>query len=285
MGRKSRVAKLIQKQKPRNRGPRLALPEDFGAAVLLTCKIALFLALLAGFGAMGYGFYRFAFRSNYFELKKLVITGVSDDVAAELRALTELEPNHGVNLLLIRSKRVREILLHHPRIASARVAKHYPNALVIHAAERVPVAIVAGGALYVIDREGCVLDRIAELDRSQSQFPYITGVDPEDLVFGQPIPNPAVVRALDLHDCLRIACPRVLARLSEIRIGKDQGLTMILVGGVEVRLGAADFAKALARLDLLVRQRPNLDSVEYIDLRFDEQIVYKDRRTGEANGT
>jgi cell division septal protein FtsQ len=279
--RRTSVEQLIQKQRIRRRGNSGA-PRRWGGWFALAGKVFAILAGLSLLGAGGYFGYRFSL-SNYFELKKLVITGVSDGVAAEIAALARLEPNAGINLLFVREKRIRETVLKHPRVESAVVAKCYPNALMIEARERQPVAIVACGALYWIDRDGYVLDTVAHLDRSQSPFPFLTGIAADQIVFGQPIPTKAVGRALDLYACLQEISPSVHRALSEIRVGPDDGLTLVLSGGVEVRFGTGEFADRLSALDLFAQKHRDFESLEYIDLRFDNQVVYRPRGGGESS--
>jgi cell division septal protein FtsQ len=273
--RRTSVEKLIQRQRIRRRAG-WGRSRRAGGFFALIAKILGVLLLLSLLGAAGFVVYRFSL-SDYFELKKLVVTGVSDGVAAEISALTKLEPNQGVNLLFVREQSVRETVLKHPRIESATVLKRYPNALMIEAHEREPVAVVACGALYLIDREGYVLDTATNLDRSQSQFPFITGVNADQIVFGQPIPTKAVCRALDLFACLKEISPPVSKALSEIRIGRDEELTLVLSGGVEVLFGAGEFADRLSALDLFAQKHRDFESLQYIDLRFENQIVYRPR--------
>jgi len=275
------VEKLIRKQRIRRRSGYL-MPQRTGRLLRLSLKVLCALLILGAVGLVGFNVYRFGI-SPYFEIRKLVITGVSESVAAEIRALTRLEANRGINLLFLREDRIRENVLKHPRIETAAVAKYYPNALMIHARERQPVAVVACGALYLIDRDGYVLDTVGNLDRGQTQFPFITGVSPDQIVLGQPIPTKAVCRALDLVECLRASSSPLARTLSEIRIGRDEDLTIVLAGGVEVRLGTAEFADRLAALDLFAGRYRNFVSLEYVDLRFENQIIYRPRDGQEAN--
>jgi len=271
--RRISVEKLIQRQRIRRRISSGA-PRRPGTYLSLIARISGILVGLALTALIGFLAYRFIF-SGYFELKKMVVTGVSDGIAAEISALTKLEPNQGINLLFLKERSVRDSVLKHPRIQSAKVLKCYPNALMIEAHERQPVAIVPCGALYLIDRDGYVLDTLGNFDRQQNQFPFITGVNPDQIVLGQPISTKAVCRALDLFECVREVSPSVARALSEIRVGRDEGLTLILSGGVEIWFGTGEFADRLAALDLFARKYHDLESLEYVDLRFENQIVYR----------
>ncbi|KPL12899.1 hypothetical protein AMJ85_00890 [candidate division BRC1 bacterium SM23_51] len=275
--RRTSVRKVIRRQRIRSRRGRATVPQRVGGFLALTAKIFCVLLILSSLAVGGFALYRFTLVSGYFELKKLVITGVSDGIAAELRALTQLEPDQGINLLGMRADRIRETVLKHPRIESATVLKRYPNALIIRAREREPVAVVACGALYLVDREGYVLDTAANLDHNQRRFPFITGIDSDQIIFGEPIPTRMVCLALDVVECLRATSPRLAEQLSEIRIGRDEALTLVLSGGIEVRLGTDEFTDRLAALDLFARKHRNFETLEYIDLRFENQIVYRPR--------
>lgn len=266
---------MIRKQKirSRRRGARVSL--GIVGFFVLTAKILCCLALMAAAGLVGCAGYRFAVDSGHFTLKRLVIQGVSDEMAAELRTLVRPDPKKTVNLLLLKSDRVRDILLKHPRIESATVTKRYPNTLTILARERKPVAVVACGALYLIDKDGYVLNDASNLERDQLGFPFITGVEIGAIDFGQAIETKGVRTALDLFECLRRTNSRLARTLSEIRIEVDGGLTMVLSGGVEVRMGTDCVAERLAALELFMKEFRRLDRLEYIDLRIDDQIVYR----------
>jgi len=269
------LEKLIKKQRIRRRGLATRSLRRHGFFVRVAKYLGVLLAL-AFLALAGFVLYRF-FISPYFELKKLVIAGVSDDVAGEIRALTRLEPHKGINLLFLREERILETVLKHPRIESAVVTKCYPNALMILARERKPVAIVAAGTLYLIDHDGYVLDTVVRPDRDEQRFPFITGVEREQIVLGQPIPTKAAYRALDLFDCLSEADSAVAKLVSEVRIGRDEGLTLVLSGGIEVLLGTSDFADRLPALELFYQKYRDFNSLEYVDLRFQNQIIYRPR--------
>lgn len=274
---RSRIEKLIKRQRVRNRQGRLGLGRTFRGFLLRTVKIFFLLVLIAGGGLVGFRLYQFAFLSDYFELKKLAIDGASGALASELQALAQLKPNSGINLLLLRCERVRETILRHPRIKSAKVVKCYPNALVIQVEKREPAAIVAAGALYLIDREGYVLDTLQKAERNRRDLCFITGVKPDQIAFGQVIPSKAVRDAMDVYECLCQTNSSLADKVSEIRIGNRDELTIVLKGGVEVRLGSENFGERLAALELLARRLRVLDGLEYIDLRFENQIVYRPR--------
>jgi len=274
------VERMIQNQRVRRRVGS-GVSRRVGSFFVRIAKIFGVLVGLALAGGLGFYLYRFIL-SDYFELKKLAITGVSGNVAAEIRALTKLEPNQRINLLFVKEKVVRETVLKHPRIRSAVVRKWYPNALMIEGHERQPVAVVPCGALYLIDRDGYVLDTASSLDQVQGQYPFITGINADQIVLGQPIPTKAVSRALDLFACVRDVSPALAKTMSEVRVGEDEGLTLVLSGGVEVWFGTGEFVDRLAALDLFAQKRRNLELLEYIDLRFKNQIVYRPRERGEG---
>lgn len=244
-------------------------------------RIVVGLAVLVLGGEGGYGFWRFL-HSDFFHLKKLVITGVTSDVDAGIRALARVEPNKGVNLLFLPSAQLRDAVLKHPRIESVQVVKYLPNFLLIRATERQPVALVVSdqsGVFHLIDQQGYVLDMISRIGSDQTRFPFVSGVDSTQIVLGQRIPGKSVCRAVDLYDCLREAKSPAASLASEVRIESDDGLTLILLGGVEVRLGTTEFKECLPPLELFLKQYPNPGMFDYIDLRFPDQIIYRRRAT------
>ena len=243
----------------------------------LTAKILCLLVLLGGVGLLGCAGYRFTVQSGHFTLKQLIILGVSDEFAAELRILALPDPAKKPNLLFIKADRIKETLLKHRSIESVSVTKRYPNTLIIRARERTPCAVVACGTLYLIDKDGYVLEDVDRLEGDQLRFPFITGVKVGEIDLGQPIRTKGVLTALDLYRCVEQTSPRMARQLSEIRVERDESLTAILAGGVEVRMGKHDFSERLAALELFVKRFGQMDRFEYLDLRFDDQIVYRER--------
>ncbi len=245
---------------------------------------------MPGLVLIGYHAWRFI-HSPFFEIKKVVIKVVTDGVpdvsvqetvSSEIRALTRLEPERRINLLFLRESRILETVLKHPRLESAAITKILPNALIIEATVRQPAAIVVSGALHLIDNKGYVLDTLTNLDKAPKDLPFITGIEPDQIVLGRPIGLRPLVRALDLFECLRRSNPDLAAQVSEVRIERDEGLTLILSNGAEVRLGDTDFRQSIPALELFFRKYPNLNLIEYLDLRFKDQIVYRLRDSGSA---
>lgn len=255
----------------------ITLPRSFGAIVVLTAKILCVLAFVGATAFFAYALHRFAYESDFFEIKTLVVKGVSSDIAQQLRTLTQLEENAGINLLNVSSRRVRTTLLRHPKIRRVRISKHYPNALIIEAEERIPVAIVSSDTFYLVDREGYVLEDIAAVSRDYKHLPLITGIDSKLIALGEPIPTTAISQAIDLFECLYRQNERLASQLSEIHVHPQYGLTLMLKDGVEVRMGREEFAERLTALELISRKRPDFDRMKYIDLRFKNQIVYRPR--------
>ncbi|MBM3334792.1 FtsQ-type POTRA domain-containing protein, partial [Candidatus Sumerlaeota bacterium] len=122
--RRTSIEKLIKKHRVRHGKARL--PERVGRFFLRVIKLCCIVVLVALLFGTGYVARRF-FIPRYFELKEIVIRNVSPSLHAEICELARLKPNAGINLLFLRASSVRQAVLKHPRIASATVAKCYPN--------------------------------------------------------------------------------------------------------------------------------------------------------------
>jgi cell division septal protein FtsQ len=76
---------------------------------------------------------------------------------------------------------------------------------------------------------------------------------------------------------LRTGSP-LTREISEIDMSGADGPVLYTVDGVEVRLGTAEWEDRLGRLDgVLARIRTLGEPVEYVDLRFRGQVVFKPR--------
>lgn len=242
-------------------------------------------------GAVGQVSWSFFSEAPYFQLSRLQIEGVADPLATELKTTLEKAISENRNLLNLNLSGVEQLLAAHPRIQNFRFEKLYPDTLILRASEREPCAIASANGFYLIDREGSVIEKIKPASLRNYDFPYITGIDSDQMQPGEKICNSRLLRALDLIRVLRERNPDLYARFSEVNIATDpishmDNLTAQLKGGVQVRFGEKNPIERLPSLELFIKmqQDQKLDpfAMAYIDLRFENQIVYMDRATAVA---
>lgn len=168
---------------------------------------------------------------------------------------------------------LEERLARHPLVLSARVRRHFPDALVLEVQERTPVALVPTPALVAVDATGRAL-------------PLDPAVHRLDLPLINPRRRPLVADSRILPAELRVVArelgrlshaePQFAARVSEVRWTG---------GGLAARLGEPRidvlFRPPLASLRLKEAMRALADAQgrwperepRTVDLRFADQVV------------
>lgn len=222
----------------------------------------------------------------YFRLSRLQVHGVSAQMETDLQRILEQALSRNRNLLSLDLGEITRRIREHPRIRQLQLEKIYPDTLVIRASERQPEAIVNTDAFYFVDREGFVLGKVKPAELRGQELPFITGLHPQEVRQGEKILNPALYRALLMAQVLRTRNPELHAMFSEIHIESDpvtrlDSLTAHLKGGTEVRFGDGNPIDKLPALETFIalkrEQGGDPFSALYIDLRFENQIVFMER--------
>jgi cell division protein FtsQ len=161
----------------------------------------------------------------------------------------------GDRLLAIDTDVVAARVAAHPWVATVRVRRQLPSALVIDVVERRAVASALLGTLYLIDEGGRPFKR-ATLDEAEG-LPVVTGVSREtytldrlaaEAAFRDALALLAAYQSQDGLSAARRSTPR--PTLSEIHVDPRAGYSLVLLeGGGEVLLGRGDWPGKLARLD------------------------------------
>jgi len=228
---------------------------------------------LCAAGLFIYAFYHYALDSPAYAVRHIVVYGATEVTPADVRQASGVTTTD--NLLSLDRDAVAERVAQLPYVASADVQRELPNTLIITLDEREPVAtLVAGPRAYLVDREGIVL---GPSDPAATQgLPLITNVPEVGAVAaGQKLEQPALTEALKLWEAYAAAPISGEVTLSEISAPGPMALTMYWEEApFEVRWGRSDYAKQAERLSILWREKGGqLPCLEYLDLRFDEDLV------------
>ncbi|MGI8905790.1 MAG: cell division protein FtsQ/DivIB [Candidatus Sumerlaeaceae bacterium] len=240
--------------------------------------------------AVGHASYDFFLRTPYFQLGKVEISGVSEPVRAEISELikTALEGSKR-NILRVNMSDLTALLQRHPRIRELDLKKVYPDTLVVQAAEREPGALLsAGNAIYLMDWDGHVMERLNNATIKDKDYPCISGIPADDVQVGEKIYNPHLYKALDLTHLVKEKNPELYSKLSEVQISSDaishlESITAILLGGMEVRFGDNNPIEMLPAFEVwanTVREKgQDPYKMHYVDLRFKDRVFHMDRDT------
>jgi cell division protein FtsQ len=238
--------------------------------------VLLVLAMLVSVGVLGWSWL------NELVFRTMDVSGNVQSEADELIAAARVDT--GIALFGIDPALIADRVQRHPWVRTAEVTRLPPSTLSIKVRERDPVVLVIdanGIPSDYLDAEGY---RMPVTDHSSFDLPLLMGAElPPNPT--QPIESPAVA---DLLEALAQIGPATDVLISSFVVDASGQIALRTApihgqGSVVVRLGRREFDKKLRELsafwDQAVVTRPDT-KYEWIDLRFDSQIV-----TREASGT
>jgi cell division protein FtsQ len=171
-------------------------------------------------------------------------------------------------------------------VKSATVHRDIPNRVRLTVEERIPVAaLTMNDRLYYLDADGFVLPPA----RSQFIFdlPVLTGALPTgELIAGKQTKNRSVLDALHVLALAREVDEDVHSNISEIRLDgrrldSASGAAMMMYtsdAAVPVIIGRANVGAQLVKFAAFWKEvvaRQGAEKLQYIDLRFEEQVVVR----------
>jgi cell division septal protein FtsQ len=77
---------------------------------------------------------------------------------------------------------------------------------------------------------------------------------------------------------LKEQAPALFDKISDVRCDKELNQTLFLKGGVEIRFGHEDVRKRMPALETFLSKMGPAEDYEYIDLRFDKQVIASPKR-------
>ena len=229
--------------------------------------VGLLLAALAAAVALGL---HWLLPSPRFAVRTIEVQGVSRLHEAEVLAAAGITP--GENFFGLDAQRVRARLNRLAPVKRAEMIRSFPNRITLVVEERVPFALAQAGRLYWLDEDGVSLG--PEPRALTPRLPVVTGVSPAELAGAGSAASARSAVSL-IRSMLRTGSS-LSREVSEIDMSGRDGPVLYTVEGTEIRLGNADWEDRLARLDgVLAQLRSQGETVEYVDLRFKGQVVFK----------
>jgi cell division protein FtsQ len=170
---------------------------------------------------------------------------------------------------------VRQRVLRNQYIREASVEREAPGTILVRVEERVPVAVVNAGGLFMIDAGGFILPSVAS--PGIFDVPVISGrFSGSELVAGQIVAEPAILEALQVVEALRRVGDDVDGEISEIHLAGREELVLFTVEGVPVLIGTGGYEEKLVRFAAFwsqVAMQGNLRELEVVDLRYRDQVI------------
>ena len=229
---------------------------------------------------VSYRFYYFILRSDYFSTTDLAITPLTlkPEIKREIQEKLDEEKIRGTNLLLLNTAQVRQALETIPKVKSAALNKRYPDKLSVGVTLREMAGILQHDPILAVDHEGVVIEQLSMQHPRILDFPFISGLQLGPLRLGDPIRSETLTRALHLLSCLQNQEPLLFKKVSEVHCDNENGITLLIRGGTEIRFGDGNPIQKMPALETFLQKVGAPEQFVYIDLRFDGQVPYKPKQ-------
>lgn len=210
--------------------------------------------------------------TSYFEIHKIKVTGnIHMDSQVILKA-ANVYP--GLKIYRLDRKQVADRILKLVWIKKAQVRFESFGELQISVVERKPESVLyADGFFYEVDRDGVILTKgLKNIDKALT---IITGINPQREIYeGEVLEDKRYLTALQWIDSLKGS---ILEDISEINVENESSLYFLTISGVRIYPGNSAsflsyFSAVRNELKLSLKNRSDLD---YIDMRYDKEIIYK----------
>ena len=210
------------------------------------------------------------------KVKRFTVEGNRIVETAEITQLIKVPKNtqlQDVDLMAVR----RDIMSHH-FIKDAVVERDLPATLKVTVKERVPLAIINGAEILYLDEDGVVLPH--SISKQLFDLPVLTGMpDGVAVTPGATIKNPDIQEALQILASSKLVNKELYHVISEVRLRNGGDIVLYAAEwGVPIIFGHGEIASKLVRLESfwnsVVRERGS-DNLQYVDLRFDDQVVVR----------
>ena len=209
-------------------------------------------------------------------VQRVTVEGNRIVETAEIMQLVRIQKN--TQLQDIDLTAVRKDILSHHFIKDAVVERDLPATLKITITERLPLAIVNSAEILYLDEDGVVLPH--SISKQLFDLPVLSGISPEiALAPGGTINNPDVHEALQILATSKLVSKELYHLISEVRLRSGGDIVLYAAEwGVPIIFGRGDIANKLVRLEAfwndIVREKGS-QRLQYVDLRFDDQVVVR----------
>ncbi|MDR2141126.1 MAG: FtsQ-type POTRA domain-containing protein [Deltaproteobacteria bacterium] len=226
--------------------PRRSPLRILSRAVKLTMMGLLGFVLLAVISALLVGGFLYLSKSDYFAVRHLKITGLSQLSMEEVVAAAGLD--RPINNLTFDAKLAVRSLSGLPWVEEADISRVLPDGLLVEIKEYKPKALVSLDQLYYLDEKGRAFKK---LDPGENpDLPIISGFSLDELISGGPLVQAALGEIFQLMGILAERSDEFrLDSVSEFNYDPDLGLTLFTRrSGLRLRVGFGSYLEKFRRL-------------------------------------
>jgi cell division protein FtsQ len=244
--------------------------------LLIGFKLTSLIVLLMATSALYVMVYAAVTGSDYFGLRNISLSGNQRLSEKEILAQADIHP--GDNLVALNLRLVRDRLLAHPWIATARVSREIPEALNIQIMEHSPLARIDLGRTFLINAEGRIFKE-AE-DNDPQDIPLVTGMAYSDISLGKDALTAAMQTALQVLRYSRAASSAIgYPEIKRLHMDKQIGVSITLKQSERIiKMGFDDFEKKSRRYKQL-RSHLEADArwrdFQAVDLNNPDRVVVR----------
>jgi cell division septal protein FtsQ len=175
------------------------------------------------------------------------------------------------------AEKVYKKLMENPLVKGVSITYRPPQILNITIVEREPVAFIHGKGLNLIDEEGYLIPVPSK--NIAWDLPLIARVTENLGRLGARCESPQALELLQVIRRIGTDYPMLQGMISEIRYsGRDRATLVLIRGGAQVHFSTAEAGRQLHVLQNYITRYMDwaeLDKIEYIDLRFKNQLIVK----------
>ncbi|MGD9022143.1 MAG: FtsQ-type POTRA domain-containing protein [Deltaproteobacteria bacterium] len=276
---------------------------------LLSLKIMLLVAGMAGTSLLLILVYDAVTQSSYFEARTITVEGIQNLTKEGI--LKQAGVGIHENILSVNVNMVRHRLMENPWIAAAEIERALPDTIHIRVQEHLPIAIVDLNGMFYLDERGEVFKPVEPTDRIR--VPLVTGLALSDMDFDDTARSEtlrAVLEVLRLSRRQEKVIP--FYKLHRVQIDRQTGLTLHASlaspnllpipaaapavarnvgtpvkagdGALAIKLGFEDYESKFSRLQFMasyLKSEDRLSNIRFIDLNDTDRVVIKPSPTGQ----
>ncbi len=252
-------------------GRRKSKNKYFSRLFTKTIKYSALVALIIGIGYGGHQLYNYVTNLPYFEISSIWINGNQRLKHSQIRRLIDLD--YQQNIFGVDAAAAVQAIEAHPYIKQAWVTKTFPGTVNIKVKERTRFALLNSDGLYVIDREGVVLEKFK--GKKLPNLPIISGTFKEQLSPGKRCASAAIKHGLQV--LCQLERTNLLRDVSEVNVQYPYNTVFYTVkDGIEVRLGEGGVEQKLSHMKTVWQSlNARIKEVDFLDLRYKDMVVVR----------
>ena len=220
--------------------------------------------------------YLYVSKSDYFAVKKVIISGLNKISREEILKVSGLEGP--VNIWLFDADQVAAAISTLPWLDEVIVSKTMPDTVKIEIVEHRPKVLVSLGRLYYLNEQGILFK---ELEPGENpDLVIVSGFNEDELLSRTPGVKAALAEIFSLTETLAARQDEFkLDQISEINYDAVRGLTLFARRGeLEVKVGFGGYGEKFRRLHRVgayLKKQGKFAGLAYINLEASPRVIVR----------